>query len=298
MMNKTKDGFFLVHKEAGITSSQLVQKLRKQLNIPKLGHTGTLDRFAEGLLILPAGRATFFSQDFLKLSKSYTATLEIGKATLSGDPESEILDQASAFEIANIWQNEWKNGQVLIEQIENLVQWKIQDAPKISALKHHGMRYSELTRQGQETPQKKREIQVFSSKIISNSLEDFSFEVHVSSGTYIRQIAIDLSQILRFPLSLKRLIRNSVGKYLLINGKYAEELNWSDALGIQDCFPYPDCIMDEVDENSVFHGRKIQGFGLENLEIGKFYLVNQEKEILAICEKFSESEWKYLKVFH
>ncbi|NCN09537.1 MAG: tRNA pseudouridine(55) synthase TruB [Leptospira sp.] len=297
-MTQPKDGFFLVYKEPGITSSQLVQKLRKKLNIPKLGHTGTLDKFAEGLLILPTGRATFFSQDFLKLSKAYIAELEIGISTLSGDPESEIIDQKSISEIENKWNKDWNQGLVLKEQINNLIQWNVQDAPKISALKHHGIRYSDLTRQGIETPQKKRNIEVFSSKVLNENLKSFSFEVHVSSGTYIRQIAIDLSQILEFPISLKRLIRKSVGSYSMENAKKTEDLNWEDLLEILQCFPYKQCVLDEVDTNSVFHGRKIQNFGLEEVAVGNFYFVDQSGEILAICQKYSETEWKYLKVLH
>lgn len=287
-----------MHKEPGITSSQLVQKIKKKLNIDKLGHTGTLDKFAEGLLILPAGKATFFSDHFLKLDKTYHAQLELGISTLSGDPESEICEKRTQEELDLFWEN--PQNQISLEsELKGLIHWKEQEAPKISALKWEGRRYSDLTREGIETPQKSRRIQIFNSSILDWKIDSLWFSVDVSSGTYIRQIAIDIGIRMGFPARLKSLIRTKVGNFHLDQAKKVDDLTVEDHKPISDLLSYPKIVLSlQLEKETIFHGRKIPHLPIETLPMGTFFLVDAQSQLLAVCSKIEKEDWKFLRVFH
>lgn len=276
----------------------MVQKIKKKLKIDKLGHTGTLDKFAEGLLILPAGKATFFSDHFLKLEKSYNAQLELGIATLSGDPESEICEERSQEEIDIFWDNP-QNQISLKSELSGLIHWKEQDSPQISALKWEGKRYSDLTRQGITTPQKSRMIQIFDSSILDWKKESLWFSIDVSSGTYIRQIAIDIGKKMGFPIRLKSLIRTKVGNFNLNQAQKVDDLTLGDIKEILDVFSYPKIILSlQSEKDYIFHGRKIPHLPIDNLPRGTFFLVDDQSQLLAVCSKIENDDWKFLRVFH
>ncbi len=297
------DGFFLIHKEMGITSSKLVQNAKERFRLEKAGHTGTLDSFAEGLMILPVGKACCFSSLFLKMNKTYEATLELGLATDSGDPEGMILEKWPRESVQQVWEKEWSFGKKLEEAIRSVAHWKTQEAPLISALKKNGKRMSDLYRSGLKTETRIRSIQVESVKIQSLELTEIRFQISVSSGTYIRKIAIDLGKELGVPMSLRRLVRTAIGPVGLEGAKPLSETQKTDLRSVFDLLPFPVYTLETKFIPWVETGRKppIPPDFLKELERkgeSHFFLVTETRKILswASPEK-NYKDWKFNRVF-
>lgn len=298
MAKPYQSGFLFIYKPPGITSSDLVLKTKRLLNQKSVGHTGTLDRFAEGLLILPCGDYTAFSQVFLGKDKTYLAEVIVGLRTDSGDPDGmvEVDERTSArkqFESLFSMQR-------LEEELQNLTKLTTQKAPKISALKVGGKRQSDLFREGTVVEEKERAITIHSVKDIQKTEFGFCFRVHVSSGTYIRKLVLDLSDKWGIPLSLGRLVRESIGEYNVSSAKTLEETTASDLKNWKEVFPLPLRIVDETEKKAVIHG----GYIWDKLPIADslgFYIVDEdESTILAWCsyeEKPAHIPYRYRKVF-
>ena len=205
----------LIDKPAGISSFGVVARVRRYLSQKagkkiKVGHTGTLDPFATGLLILLSGKATKLSNQFLKLDKWYEATLCLGKTSTTGDPEGVITEvnvdrQPSYSDIEKI----------LPDFLGNIKQ----TVPIFSAVKINGKRAYQLARQGQKVEMPTREIEIYKLEVLSYHFPDLVVRTHVSSGTYIRTLGEDLGQALGVGAYLTALRRTKVGNFDLKNAK-------------------------------------------------------------------------------
>lgn len=205
----------LIDKPAGISSFGVVARVRRYLSQKagkkiKVGHTGTLDPFATGLLILLSGKATKLSNQFLKLDKWYEATLCLGKTSTTGDPEGAITElnvdkQPSYSDIEKI----------LPDFLGNIKQ----TVPIFSAVKINGKRAYQLARQGQKVEMPTREIEIYELEVLSYHFPELVIRTHVSSGTYIRTLGEDLGQALGVGAYLTALRRIKVGNFDLNNAK-------------------------------------------------------------------------------
>lgn len=205
----------LIDKPAGISSFGVVARVRRYLSQKagkkiKVGHTGTLDPFATGLLILLSGKATKLSNQFLKLDKWYEATLCLGKTSTTGDPEGVITKlnvdrQPSYSDIEKI----------LPDFLGNIKQ----TVPIFSAVKINGKRAYQLARQGQKVEMPTREIEIYELEVLSYHFPELVIRTHVSSGTYIRTLGEDLGQALVVGAYLTALRRTKVGNFDLNNAK-------------------------------------------------------------------------------
>lgn len=205
----------LIDKPAGISSFGVVARVRRYLSQKagkkiKVGHTGTLDPFATGLLILLSGKATKLSNQFLKLDKWYEATLRLGKISTTGDPEGVITEvnvdrQPSYSDIEKI----------LPDFLGNIKQ----TVPIFSAVKINGKRAYQLARQGQKVEMPTREIEIYELEVLSYHFPELVIRTHVSSGTYIRTLGEDLGQALGVGAYLTALRRTKVGNFDLNNAK-------------------------------------------------------------------------------
>lgn len=205
----------LIDKPAGISSFGVVARVRRYLSQKagkkiKVGHTGTLDPFATGLLILLSGKATKLSNQFLKLDKWYEATLCLGKISTTGDPEGVITEvnvdrQPSYSDIEKI----------LPDFLGNIKQ----TVPIFSAVKINGKRAYQLARQGQKVEMPTREIEIYELEVLSYHFPELVIRTHVSSGTYIRTLGEDLGQALGVGAYLTALRRTKVGNFDLNNAK-------------------------------------------------------------------------------
>ncbi|EKJ84971.1 tRNA pseudouridine55 synthase [Leptospira meyeri] len=291
-------GFLFVYKTPGITSSDLVLKTKRILGQKSVGHTGTLDRFAEGLLILPCGDYTAFSQVFLGKDKSYFAEVVVGLKTDSGDPDGVVeVDDREIFFPRFV--SEFPRERLLAE-LTQLTTLTSQKAPKISALKVGGKRQSDLVREGLVVEEKERPISIYKVEDVLQTELGFSFRIHVSSGTYIRKIILDLSEKWGIPLSLGRLVRESIGEFHLNGVKTLDQISPKDLKNWKEVFPLPVRIVDAEEKKAVIHGGYIWNKLPIPVENG-FYIVDaDETTILAWCDYEGKPEhipYRYRKVF-
>lgn len=294
---RTESGFLLIHKPEGMTSSDLVVTARKKLRFKKIGHTGTLDRAASGLMILPVGSCTSFSSVFLEKEKSYEAWVKPGESTDSGDKEGETLESLPK-EQTERWFAEHQ------EKLKNLFHevptWDKQEAPEISALKVNGRRRSDLFREGVALVPAVRKIKVYQYELGEFSPESIFFKIRVSAGTYIRKIVMDISDRVGFPLRLERLVRTSIGKLNLSQANSYEDLLQGKVTihPPESILEFPTVEIPGTEVRGVLNGRKTK---LEWIPGTEFLLVSPEGEILAWCKKeehgIHELDYKYLRVF-
>jgi tRNA pseudouridine55 synthase len=207
-MNKMENGIILIDKPAGLTSFGVVARIRRVLSERagkkvKVGHTGTLDPFATGLMILVVGKECRNAQIYTKHDKVYEATFRLGEKSTTGDPEGDIEQVSDIIP-----------PQAAIEAALGLFRGKISQRPPIfSAIKINGKRAYKLARDGQEVEIPTREIEVFSLEILSYEYPELKVRTHVSSGTYIRSLAVDIGAALGTGAYCSQLRRTRIKEY-------------------------------------------------------------------------------------
>ena len=192
------DGFILINKEIGETSNNVVQKVKKALKAKKVGHLGTLDPIAEGLLILAINKATKFSSYFLESDKSYEVKVELGKSTDTDDSSGKII-----FE-SNVELSE----KIIRESLFSFIGESEQIPPFFSALKYQGKPLYKYAREGQFINKPARKILIKEINDYKYSNKVCSFTVYCTKGTYIRSLARDLGEKLKcgaHMIALKRI---------------------------------------------------------------------------------------------
>jgi len=204
--DRHRAGILPVEKGPGVTSFQVVAHLRRVLRAPRIGHGGTLDPAATGLLPILIGEATKLTPYLVDLDKEYVATVRLGVTTESQDLSGAVLEtrpvpplDAAAIEAA----------------LAPLVGVIRQVPPMFSALHRGGKRLYELARQGVEVDREPREVTVHSIRLVSVSLPDFVIHVRCGKGTYVRTLAADVGAALGCGSALAGLVRTRVGPYAL-----------------------------------------------------------------------------------
>ena len=199
----------LINKPPGPTSHDIVDDVRKITGESRVGHTGTLDPFAEGLLIVLVGReATKRQAEFLKLDKEYIATLRFGAETDTDDITGSSLSFARD-----------RGQKITINDTKRVIQKFIgeisQIPPDYSAIKIKGKKAYELARKGEKPKLEPRKIKIYNIKILNYEWPLLELTVQCSSGTYIRALARDIGRDLGCGAYLEKLIRTKIGKYSL-----------------------------------------------------------------------------------
>lgn len=203
------DQIILADKPAGISSFGVVARVRRQLSEQagrkiKVGHTGTLDPFATGLMILLSGTFTRRAGEFSKLDKVYEATIRLGATSSTGDPEGEITEQL----VQDI-----PSEQQVRQTIKTFLGKITQTPPVFSAIKINGQRAYKLARAGQAVEMPSREVEIYSIELLSYEYPHIKIRAHVSSGTYIRTLAQDIGDLLGTGAYATELRRVKVGQY-------------------------------------------------------------------------------------
>lgn len=219
-----QSGIFLVNKDKGISSNKAIQKLKKKLDIHKIGHFGTLDPNASGLLVCAINKATKLSDKFLNSDKGYIAEVTLGISTSTDDSEGEIVFQSEV--------------ETSIDQIESsLKQFRgksMQIPPFFSALKHKGKPLYKYARDGEFITKPAREIIVHEIKDFKACLPTITFKIFCSKGTYIRSIARDLGESLGCGGHLSGLKRVLQGPFSLKNASTLDDLNWNHLIHLEE----------------------------------------------------------------
>jgi tRNA pseudouridine55 synthase len=196
----------LINKPLDWTSFDVVNKLRYKMKIKKIGHAGTLDPLATGLLIVCVGKMTKRIEEFMGLEKEYTGTMVIGQTTPSHDLETEVSEQKDISHISP---------EAILSAVEPLT-GKIQQLPPMhSAIKVGGKRAYAFARKGHEVTLQPREVEVREFEITSITLPEVGFRIVCSKGTYIRSLVRDFGESLGVGAYMSSLCRTRIGQFRL-----------------------------------------------------------------------------------
>ena len=243
------NGFLLVNKDPGITSSRVVQIVKKKFQLKKVGHLGTLDPMATGLLIIAINRATKFASLLLQSEKSYRAEVTLGIQTDTDDAEGEVLLSKEV----NINELEIK------ETLLTFLGTSDQLPPYYSALKHKGQPMYKYARDGINIEKAARKILVKNIRNILIEIPKVSFDITCSKGTYIRSIARDLGARLDCGAHLSGLTRTSQEKFMLSDACSLDDINLAGLISLEKAFEDLDFIkLNEKDCKAFLHGRSIE----------------------------------------
>ena len=200
------NGVIVVDKVKGNTSFDEIRKIRKEYNIKKVGHTGTLDPMATGVLTILVGEATKLSDYLMNHDKEYVATLSLGEKRDTGDSEGKIIETKKVPELNEKYVNETlKSFEGKISQIP----------PKYSAIKVNGKKLYEYARSGEKIEIKPRKVTIFEINLIEIKENNITFKVHCSKGTYIRTLCEDIAEKLGTVGYMSSLRRTRVGNFTL-----------------------------------------------------------------------------------
>ena len=239
------NGFLLINKDSGITSSRVVQIVKKKFNFKKVGHLGTLDPMAEGLLILAINRATKFSSLLLQSNKTYLAEVTLGQQTDTDDAEGEITSTHQVM----------CHKQEVEEKLLSFLGKSQQLPPAYSALKHKGKPMYRYAREGIQVDKEARTITIDEITNISINLPKVSFNIACSKGTYIRSIARDLGNQLECGGHLSRLIRTSQEKFTINSAISIDEAREEDIIPLENAFDNLNAItLNQLDTNAFING--------------------------------------------
>ena len=205
-MNQTDpfDGILLVDKPAGPTSHDVVYKIRRHFNLKKVGHGGTLDPAATGLLVILLGRGTRVSNRFMSSDKTYEGTLTLGITTDSQDAQGTVLREMDATGITRVQ---------LEEAIAKFKGDMFQTPPMVSAIKMAGVPLYKLARNGEEIERKPRFIHLYDFRLLDFTPPQGTFVVRCSKGTYVRTLCPDIGEMLGVGAHLSQLRRTETAGY-------------------------------------------------------------------------------------
>jgi len=205
----------LIDKEKGKSSFNIIYRIRKIVNVKKVGHAGTLDPAATGLLIVCVGKKTKEIYKYQDLNKIYAGTIELGKQTPSMDGETEFIEEKDFSYVSY----------EMIEEARKSFLGEIKQIPPMySALKQNGKRLYKLARKGVEVERKPREITIYDFEITRIELPEIDFKIRCSKGTYIRVIANDFGEKLNCGGYLKLLRREAIGEFKVDDAITVDEL--------------------------------------------------------------------------
>lgn len=290
------NGVLLLNKPYGITSNRALQIAKRLFSAAKLGHTGTLDPMATGLLPICFGEATKFSSILLNADKTYQATLKLGYISTTGDAEGKITQIKDVNSSDKILTTE------KIELVLKGFLGKVMQLPPMySALKHQGKPLYSYAREGIEIKRKPREITIYDLQIESFLDEELVIVVRCGTGTYIRTLAEDIGKALGCGGAyLTALCRSSIGNFDLTKAQDLELLE-DMQMAERDCNLYPvDSILNDyptIELDSIAALYLIQGRAISNYPAAIAYpegevvrLYNHEKRFLGIGEVLAEGK--------
>jgi len=212
------EGIVIVDKPDGMTSHDVVARVRKKFNMKRVGHAGTLDPLATGVLILLLGKATKQFKTFSAYDKAYRATLVLGLQTTSADTHGAVVRKADYSNVTRERVEEvFANYRGTIKQVP----------PMVSAVKVNGKKLYELARKGIEVERKPREITINRLELETFDPPKVSFYLECSKGTYVRQLAEDIGKELGCGACISGIRRTKVGDFLIKDAVHLEDLNES-----------------------------------------------------------------------
>ncbi len=195
-----------VNKSIGVSTYDCIRRFKKVISVDKIGHAGTLDPQAAGLILLLTGEATKLSNYLMDLPKRYVADIKVGEATDTQDASGKVLRTGDWNHVSR---------RTVESALKKFTGRRMQTPPMFSALKHRGTPLYLLARRGQKIDRKPREVETYEIKLVSLDLPVFRIEVFCSRGLYIRVLAEEIGEALGVPAHLYSLVRTSIGHFSL-----------------------------------------------------------------------------------
>ena len=278
------NGVFLIDKEAGVTSRDVVNEIIKKTETNKVGHTGTLDPLATGVLAVCVGRATKLVDFLTSADKTYIAEITLGIETDTLDLEGSVLKEL----LPDVLDND------IFEVVKSMKGKYNQEVPLYSAIKVNGRKLYEYAREGIHVELPKREVEIYDISVVSPIIREnnkivFSIECSVSKGTYIRSLVRDIAYKLNTVGIMSKLRRIKQGNFLINDCKQIEDVRIADMIGIKELLK--DCYMVTVDEilkKDILNGKIISNiYGKEEI-----VFLDSEDCVLAIYQIYDKDNTK------
>lgn len=209
------DGLLLVDKPSGPTSHDVVAQIRRRFRIPKVGHGGTLDPLATGLLVILLGKGTKISERVMGHDKTYEATLRLGVETDSQDADGQVVAEKNASAIT---------AEQVAEQMQARRGDQMQMPPMVSAIKIKGVPLYKLARKGETVERPPKLVHVYRFDLLDFTPPDVRFVVECTKGTYVRTLAHDVGQSLGVGAHLVQLRRTKIGRFDVANASFLDDL--------------------------------------------------------------------------
>ncbi len=275
-------GILNIDKPQGMTSRDVVNVVQRVIRPVKVGHAGTLDPLATGVLILPVGRATRLTDLIHKVSKTYVATFELGKVSETEDIEGEI----EIREVRDIPD---------LESVQRVVAGfcgrQLQRPPAYSALKINGERAYSLARRGEKVNLKSREIEILQIRILTYEFPTLNLEVECTSGTYIRSLGRDIGEQLNTGAVMAGLRRTAIGDFT-VEQAIAPDFPTSQSVASSLHNPlrilkgFHRTLLDQQQQQELFHGRRID---LNEVPGDMTLGISDDERILSVLVRVNET---------
>ena len=287
-MTEMKDGLLLLDKDPGFTSHDAVQKSRRVLRQKKIGHSGTLDPDATGLLLLTLGTATRLTRFLIRAPKVYEGVIHFGVATDTYDSSGRVTAEAPAEAVAAL---SLEAVTAAMHGFEGEIQ---QQPPPYSAKKVQGVKYYELARRGEEVPSETKDVTVYEFAPIGGFEAGgrLRFRLSCSSGTYARGLAHDLGAALGIGAHLAELRRTRIGGFRTEDAlrlpRLEELVQAGEPLGAawipfdQIPLPFGEVTADPQQEHRIAHGQTVLVRELDGEEGDWVKLINRRREFIAV----------------
>ncbi|MFH1479068.1 MAG: tRNA pseudouridine(55) synthase TruB [Candidatus Omnitrophota bacterium] len=210
------DGILIINKPKGITSHDVVDYIRNRFKIKKVGHAGTLDPMATGVIVVLLGKATKKSAQFLNDDKEYIATLFLGRSTDTQDSTGKVLIEKKVTALREDF---------IKKTFDSFLGEREQVPPMVSAKKYKGTKLYKLARRGETVSRKPCRINIYEIEILNCNLPEIDFRVKCSKGTYVRTLCEDMGKALRYPAHMSNLSRTRSGRFSLDKAHLLEEID-------------------------------------------------------------------------
>lgn len=278
------DGFLNIHKPAGMTSHDVVARVRRSLKTKRVGHAGTLDPDATGVLVVAVGQATRLLPHVPLEPKVYLAMIGFGTATDTEDASGQVTAQADASGLTP---------EALVAALPRFVGEIQQVPPMVSALHHNGQRLYDLARQGITVEREARTITIHALELVAPPLLGAGGIIRVTcgGGTYIRTLCKDIGEALGLPAHMATLVREAVGPYALAEAIGLDEITEERLLPMQEALGWPTLRVSAHEAVELKQGRVIEGL----TSGGECAALHQEGLVALV--RWENGHWQPFKVF-
>lgn len=281
------NGVLVIYKEKGFTSRDVVNILMDELGTRKVGHTGTLDPMATGVLVVCVGQGLKLVELLTNHDKEYIAKIRLGIETDTLDITGKVLKEEKVRDYSK-------------EEVEHVLSKFVgkikQTVPKYAAIKVNGKKLYEYARNGEEVELPVRDIEIYDLKLVSNiKNNEFYIKCHVSKGTYIRSLVRDIGIALGTCATMVELERTKLGEFSLENTYTLDDIRngMYSMLKIEDVLDLPEFVVDKEQEKRIRNGQVLDKF----FDGDMVMVMNEDNKLLAIYQEYHDNKAKPYRMF-